>query len=78
MILNATIQTSSKQNRVIFIHKKSSTHHFILISIVKKKQTHTGNGQTVINTHTKVNFRMKIVVHIFERYILVSETVLEK
>lgn len=30
MILDATIRTSSKQNRVIFIHKKRSSHHFFL------------------------------------------------
>lgn len=56
MILDATIRTSSKQIRVIFIHnKKKVAHTTFLISIVQMKEeekltytyTNTGNGQTV-------------------------------
>lgn len=52
MILDATIRTSSKQIRVIFIHKEVA-HTTFLISIVQMKEeeklthTNTGNGQTV-------------------------------
>lgn len=53
MILDATIRTSSKQIRVIFIHKKVA-HTTFLISIVQMKEeekththTNTENGQTV-------------------------------
>lgn len=85
MILNATIRTSSNQNRVIFIHKNvahTTFSYFHSANTQTNTHTHThsqnaGNGQTVTNTHTKVNFNEN-VVHIFERYILVSETVLEK
>lgn len=49
MILeDATIRTSSKQNRVIFIHKKV-VHTTFLISIV---QTQSTDRNTLTHTHT--------------------------
>lgn len=85
MILDATIRTSSKQNRVIFIHKKNVAH--TTFSYFHSANTHNKYTYTLTEhrkwpncnqyTHEEVNFNEN-VVHIFERYILVSETVLEK